>query len=374
MDMKKIREELLSQIDKHGIMMFSDTDKLNRASTASNTYIFSNKNNQYILDPAFGAKRRREISKVLSKDDRFDVLCTHYHNDHSANNGQIAGKHSHIYYHYGIKKKIRYFRTNSTGQIVTMAKYLDLHGMLKRFKMFPNWLISLIVFSSKISRVFPFAFLFFVSYIYSWQSIGQINSGRKKAKYFELANIEKISLGGIEIDGWHIDDNLIAIDTQGHTDDHLIYYLTDKKILFAGDTLNFLNGNDIQFGEIDKVDETIHILLEFIEKEKVTILLQGHYYPVTGTDNIMAYVSDIRDKHNEMYEITSSVIRSMEGPITFDKALHKLYEHPAELSQSLKKITFPRSTLVFLDVYLLKVLQSLGYEKQKNGKWVNNTI
>ncbi len=369
--MYKTRQALLCELEKHCITMLSDTKKINRASSASNTYIFSNKNIQYVLDPAFGAKRRNEISKVLSKNGRFDILCTHYHNDHSANNGKIAGKKSKIYYHHGIKSKIRYFRTNGTGQVVSMANGLDLYGMLKRFKMFPAWLISFIVCSSKISRIFPSAFLFLVSYIYSWQNIGQISSGRKKAKYLYPENIEKINLEGLKIDGWRIDDNLIAIDTQGHTDDHLAYYLTDKKILFAGDTFNFLNGNDIQYGDIHKVDDTINFLLEFIEKEKVAVLLQGHYYPVIGTDNIMEYVCDIRDKHNEIYNIASSVINSMKEPIRFDTALKKLYKHPSKLSQDLAKITFPRSTLVFLDVYLLKVLQSLGYNKQKNGEWIN---
>lgn len=368
--MEKTREELLSILDKRGITLLSDSKKLNRPSSASNTYIFSTKTNKYVVDPAFGSKRCKEISKILDKKDPFDVLCTHYHNDHSANNGKIAGETTTIYYHYGIRDKIRYFRTNSTGQIVTMSNKLDLDGMLKRLKMLPDWLISFIVFSSKISRQFSSAFMFIIAYLYSWQNIGAIDPGRKKAKYLEPADLKKINLDTIDIDGWCIDDTLIAVDAQGHTDDHLIYYLTDKKVLFSGDALNFLNANDIQFGDLEKVNDTIDFLTGFIEKEKVEILLQGHYYPVVGTDNILDYICDIRSKHNEMYDIASLVIQSMEEPIRFDEALEKLYTYPAELPQWLGKISFPRSTLVFLDVYLLKVLQSLGYYKQSNGKWV----
>lgn len=369
--MEKTREELLCMLDKYGIKMFSDTEKINRPSSASNTYIFSDNTKQYVVDTGFGSKRCKEISKILSKKDHFDVLCTHYHNDHSANNGKIAGKRSDIYYHYSIKDKIRNFRTNSTGQIVSMANSLDLDGMLKRLKMLPDWLIVFIVFSSKISRKFSSVFMFVFAYIYSWKNIGVINPGRKKAKYLEPADIKKINLDRIDISGWSIDDNLIAIETQGHTDDHLIYYLTDKKVLFSGDALNFLNANDIQFGDIGKVDDTIDFLTEFIEKEKVEVLLQGHYYPIVGTENIIEYICDIRDKHNEMYDIASCVIQSMEEPIRFDEALENLNAYPAELSQWLGKITFPRSTLVFLDVYLLKVLESLGYYKQTNGKWIH---
>jgi len=367
--MDKMREELHLKMKNYGITMFSNAKKADRASSAANTYLFSDKNNQYVLDPAFGAVRREEILKTLGKSRHFNILCTHYHNDHSANNGQIACKNSLIYYHHNIKEKIQYFRTNGTGQVVAMGKDLDLRGLLKRFRMFPDWLISSILLSSKISGLFPAAFLFLVSYAYSWKHIGKIDPGRKRAKFLEPADSRTLKMSALEITGWQIDKHLVAIDAQGHTNDHLIYFLTDRKVLFTGDALNFLNGNDVQFGDINKVDETIDFILQFTEKEKVEILLQGHYYPITGTGNILKYIRDVRDKHKEMFNITCSVLQLMEEPVRFDKALENLYSHPAELVQGLARIAFPRSTLVFLDVYLLKVMKSLGYTRQKTGTW-----
>lgn len=368
--MKNSPEELMHRVEKLGILMFSDTGKIHRPSSGSNSYIFSDHNRQYVLDPGFGDKRCEEISAALDAGGNFDVLCTHYHNDHSANNGRIANRDSRIYYHHAIKNKIRYLRTNGTGQVVAMGKQLDLPGMLKRFRMFPDWLIAMVVFSSRISGRFPALFLFIVSYLYSRQTIGRIDPGRKKAAYLALEDCETIALEGMEIRGWRISANLIAIDTPGHTDDHLAYYLTNRKILFAGDALNFLNGNDIQYGDIPRVHDTIRLLLEFVIREKVSVLLQGHYYPVIGSENIAAYVNDILEKHMEIYKITCSVINAAGGPLFFDELFERLCTHPAELPGKLARITFPRSTLVFLDVYLLKILRLLGYAKQKSGEWV----
>jgi len=46
-----------------------------------------------------------------------DVLCTHYHNDHSANNGKIASAGSRIFYHHALEKKINYQRTKDKAWV-----------------------------------------------------------------------------------------------------------------------------------------------------------------------------------------------------------------------------------------------------------------
>lgn len=371
LDDENASEALVSRLNDTGVIMLSDTTKLSRASAAANTYIFSVKDRQYIVDPAFGSKRYKQIITAVKPDSSPDILCTHYHNDHSANNGKIAGPDSRIYYHHAIQKKIRYLRTNGTGQILEMARQLDLEDMLKRFKMFPDALVRMLVFSSKFSRRFPLWFLFVISYVYSLNHIGPIYPGRKKASYLEPENMTGMALPHSQIKGWQINETLMAMEAPGHTDDHLVYYLTDKKILFAGDALNFLNANDIQYGEIDQIDKTLNFLLEFVKTKKVEILVQGHYYPIFGTQNIQNYISDIQDKHRQVYEIASTVILGLASPFRFTTLFERVIAHPSPLIQGLGKITFPRSTLVFLDVYLLKALESLGYCKQKNGEWVN---
>ncbi len=357
------------QLARQGITMFSDARKPGRPSNGANTYVFCRGNCQYVVDPGFGARRRRELLEFLDSARQIHVLCTHYHNDHTANNGTIAGRHGTIYYHHALKDKIRYLRTNGTGQILEMAKRLDLDGMLRRFRMFPGWLVWLVNASEKLSEKLPLMFLFFVSYAYSLRQIGRIHSGRDRARYLQPEDLVPILMDNLTTNGWALDDDLVAMDAPGHTDDHLIFYLKEGKVLFTGDALNFLNGNDIQFGDIGKVDATLSRIREFVEREGVNLLLQGHFPPVTGTRNIMEVLQDIQARHRELYSIAAEVVRSMDIPFCFDAAYDQLCRYPSDRVRDLARRSFPRSTLVFLDVYLYKVLMSLGYIKNKDGFW-----
>jgi len=177
-------------------------------------------------------------------------------------------------------------------------------------------------------------------------------------------------MDNLTTNGWALDDDLVAMDAPGHTNDHLIFYLKEEKVLFTGDALNFLNGNDIQFGDIGKVDVTLSRIREFVAKEGVTLLLQGHFAPVAETGNILAVLSDIQNRHREVYSIATEVVRSMDVPFYFDSAYERLCRYPSERVQDLVKRSFPRSTLIFLDVYLFKVLMSLGYIKNADGTWI----
>ncbi|GAB6094556.1 hypothetical protein JCM14469_08080 [Desulfatiferula olefinivorans] len=363
------RDDILKQIEARGIRMFSDTDRLNRASSAANTCLFAIGDTLYVLDPAFGARRRKELRPYLQTDGPLHVLCSHYHNDHCANNGWAAGRGSRIYYHHWVRTRIHYLRTNGTGQILTMAREMELPDMLRRFRMFPGWMVRGMLLSSRLSRLFPAAALFAVSYLYSLNSVGLIRPGRSRAVYLTPEARESIDLDHTTITGWRIDDGLFAMEAPGHSEDHLVYYLKDQKALFAGDALNFLNANDIQYGDVVKIDQTFDRLHDFVTKEGVDVLFQGHYYPLFGTDAIAGHIDTIRHQHKHVHEAARSVIASFDRPFGFDEALSALLSHPSDLVQYLARITFPRSTLVFLDVYLLHTIKSLGYVRGKDRLW-----
>lgn len=362
-------ERRLEKAAENGIRMFSDSGRLGRPSSAANTCIFSVGDSVYVLDPAFGSRRRKELEPWLKKSKNTHVLCTHYHNDHCANNGWIGGRSSRVYYHHRVRSRIHYLRTNGTGQILTMAREMDLPGMMRRFGMFPGWLAKTLVFLSKQSRFFTEVFFFAVSYLYSLTNIGSIRPGWFRTAYLEANDCQPIPLDHSTVTGWQIDKGLYAMEAAGHSDDHLVFYLKRQKALFAGDTLNFLNGNDIQHGDIEKVDQTLDFLYDFVIREKVTILIQGHYYPIFGTQAIAQRIDWVRTQHRRIHDITCSVIQDLPTPFCFDDALAALCTHPSDLARGLAKITFPRSTLVFLDVYLLKVLKTQGYRRGADGKW-----
>lgn len=172
----------------------------------------------------------------------------------------------------------------------------------------------------------------------------------------------KLPLKGPDAEGWEIDDGLYAIESPGHTDCHTVYYYRKNRILIAGDSLNFLTPNDIQFGTLKETIETQKFLLALAAEEKIEVLCQGHYPPVTGNEAVTGYISDIIDKHEHVYNLIKNHVRDKSPDISFDELYSSVCRIDDPVIRRLVKITFPRSTLVFLDVYLLKLLEENGKE------------
>ncbi len=347
-----------------GMIYFTDSTNSDRATACANTYILSVNNRKYIIDTSFGKKRLKEIKSYLKGNDNYSILCTHYHNDHIANNGRLASKTSQIIYHRNAVQKINYLRTNASGQILRMYRDMQKEGFLKRLGLFNDLQIRLLLKRKIYSRYVAEPLLFAASYIMSLKTIGRIYTGKRHVKYLEDKTMSAIKLKGLKAEGWILDDSFYAFEAPGHSDCHMVFYLQSKKLLVAGDALNFLTPNDIQFGTVKDTIITQKFLLRLAKKEKIEILCQGHYPPVTGNENIVSYISDIIEKHEHMYKLTSDFIDKVDSGLTFDELYGRFCSIDDPVIKRLKKITFPRSTLVFLDVYLLKMLEETGMKPE----------
>jgi len=343
-----------------GLIYFTEHVKDNRATNYANTYIVTTGNRKYVIDSSCGRKRLTRVKRQLADAGNYTILCTHYHNDHIANNGRLSGKESPIIYHGNAASKISGLRTNAYGQILRMYRDMPKENFLKRLGVFNDSIIKLLLKRKVYSRYIAEPLLFTVSYLLSLKSIGRIYSGKKHVKFLKPADMTELCFNGMKTKGWVLDDSLYALEAPGHSDCHTVYYEKNNRILIAGDALNFLTPNDIQFGTIKETIESQKFLLELAVQEKIDILCQGHYPPVTGNENIISYISDIIDKHEHLYNLTSRFISNMGGVYSFDELYEKYCEIDDPAITRLKKITFPRSTLVFLDVYLLKMLEESG--------------
>lgn len=345
-----------------GMIYFADSMNPERATVRANTYILSVNGREYIIDTSFGKKRYRDLKSFLKKRGDYTILCTHYHNDHIANNGRLARKGSPIIYHGNAVSKISYLRTNASGQILRMYRDMQKEGFLKRLGLFNDTQIHLLLKRKVYSRYVAEPLLFAASYLLSLKSIGRIYAGRRYVRYLDDNSRTGIKIKGMKADGWRIDESLYAFEAPGHSDCHTVFYYQDGRILVAGDALNFLTPNDIQFGTVKETIESQKFLLELVKNEKVEILCQGHYPPVSGNENIIKYVTGIIEKHEYMFNLTCNFLREAGESLTFDELYEKFSSIDDPVINRLKKITFPRSTLVFLDVYLLKMLEEMGMQ------------
>jgi len=343
-----------------GMVYFAEPVKDGRATNFANTYILTAGNRKYIIDSSCGKKRLMRIKRFLGHSCEYTILCTHYHNDHIANNGRLAGKNSPVIYHENAGSKINYLRTNASGQILRMYRDMPKEGFLKRLGVFNDSIIRLLLKREVYSKYIAEPLLFTVSYILSLKSIGRIYSGKKHVRFLKSAEMTELNFNGIKTNGWVLDDSLYALEAPGHSDCHTVFYHRNNSILIAGDALNFLTPNDIQFGTLKETIESQKFLLDLAKNEKIELLCQGHYPPITGNEKIVSYISEIIEKHEHIYNLTSSFIKNMDRTLTFDELYEKYCSIDDPVINRLKKITFPRSTLVFLDVYLLKMLEECG--------------
>ena len=348
----------------YGMVYFTDTVKGGRSSVYSNTYVVSLPGRDYIIDTSCGRKRLAELTEYFRNRGNYSILCTHYHNDHIANNGRLAGADRKIIYHENAKKKVSYLRTNGTGQILRMYRDMQKEGFLKRLGFFHDLFIRLLLKRKIYSKIIAEPLLFLISYSVSLKTIGRIYSGKRYVNYLEKPDRISLPLNGLDAEGWRIDDGLYALEAPGHTDCHIIFYVQKSKILLAGDALNFLTPNDIQFGELHSTIATQKFLLELAIKEKIEILCQGHYPPITGNEAVINHITEIIEKHEYVHSRLSSYVKEKSHGLSFDELYAQICTIDDPVIKKLARITFPRSTLVFLDVYLLKVIEEAGEESR----------
>lgn len=344
----------MNEAKKPVITVFSKAGSGSFISDISNTYAFEINSKMFIIDPSCGKKRYREVRQFLGERSCDTILCTHYHNDHIANNGRLASSGTKIIYHKNAEKKTGFLRTNSTGQILMMYNRLDRELFLRSLGFFSKNTIRIILKYKFLSEIIMPALLFVLSYALSLKSIGRIYTGRKKIVFMKDEEMREHDLGGMKVQSWEIAPGLYAVETPGHTDCHVAYYLRQGRILFAGDSLNFLNPNDIQFGEISRADSTRKLMLRLVKKLKIEILYTGHYLPLTGNSEIAEYISDIINKHDHVYKLTSRYIKNNYAVKSFAELYAGISSIDDDVIKKLTRITFPRSTLVFFDVYIYK--------------------
>lgn len=345
-----------------GFVMFTSTAKKDRASHVSNTYIFETDESCYIIDTSCGSKRKNELKRFLRDKKKCTILCSHYHNDHIANNWFIAKKGTRILYHKNASSKIPYLRTNSTGQILKMYRNLDKEGFLTRLGFFSKKSARLLSKGFISSRFILPPLLFLIAFIISFKNTGIMLPARKKIRYLDPAEKKVIKLNNTSLSGWMIDKNLYAFETPGHTDCHIIYYKADDRTLFCGDALNFLNPNDIQFGNIEETFYSIDFIMELVRNEKIEALASGHYHPIEGHDNAVQYIKEIKEKHEYVYSIIRSELQKCGINLTFSEIFSIIRDIDDPILKKLKRISFPVSTLVFLDVFVYKLITEIKKE------------
>lgn len=347
---KKIFPIITNYLAERGVSFVTDIQEEGKGTAIANTFFLELDNKNYLIDPACGEKRIKQIKNHLPFNE-YDVLVTHSHLDHSANSGLAAAEKSCVIFHPLVADRINNLKRNYTEITAEMVKAFGVKGFFGRTGMLGPSMIKLAQFIQKSSPpVFNFI-LNIVSLIMCRFNIGGIHPPKKNTLFLNYDEIKDLEFGNKVFRGWPLSEQLFALDTPGHQNDHLAFYVPDRGIMFAGDLIGFLNPNDIIDGSIKETHAGMMKMLQLAEAGGIDILALSHALPVTGKDNVIAYLRSAIAKQDEIFKIVSETVSSCTDKNDFEEIIRKIYSHESDLMKRILKINYPRSAS-FIDVYV----------------------
>lgn len=337
--------------------MLEELDAKKAKFAVPHSYYFDVGENAYIIDSGTTKERAANIKSFLKSNPKpHHILCSHYHPDHWANNVLLAAENSRIYVHYAAKEIFQH------GYHVFMYNYMkkffhlvDISDVIKRNLHLSRKMLDITdFFIHKTPGLAVLAFQF-----YNMKFVERFRSGKKHFYYLNRDSQQVFNFSKLSLCGWQIDDGLIALETPGHSYDHLAFYIVDKKTLFTGEIDVFLNPVSILDCPPPLIHITIDRMIKLVETEKIDLLLPSHYMPIYGNQNIIAHLNQQRDKLVNCYECLCKIVKQRKS-WEWKDLMQVVYESPEVIIQEALRTNWPK-TISNLDVYVIFVLRELGY-------------
>lgn len=334
------------------------------------SYYFINDGTGYLIDSSSTKKRAISIKEYLKNGENcHHILTSHYHPDHWVNNGLVVHKNSKIFLHHDARDKFEkgFYRWLYT-YVDSLFENFDIKDFLMRVFRFnkPTQKIANFI----IDKIEPFAKLLFI--IMNFKFVGIPSSGKKRFVYLENDSKKVFMFNSVSMNGWEINDNLLALETPGHSFDHLAFYLKDRKVLFSGEVDVFLNPNNSFDTPLSLIEDTTNALINLIETEKIEVLLPSHYEPILGTSNIIQHLNHQKNKMQHCKEKMSAIINQKKEWQWHD-LMATIYKSKEPIIREAISINWPK-TMSNCDIYVFFLMKYLGYSLSNSltKSWVYN--
>lgn len=353
---------ITEHLSRLGVTFFTDIREEGKGAAIANTFVIEVDGTRYVIDPACGKRRRSQLRAGLPAG-HYDLLVTHSHLDHSANSGAVVRAGTRVWFHPLVAGRITNLIRNYTEITDAMVAAFGVRGFFGRTRMLGPRMIAVVLF---IQERLPWLFrrvLRLTSRLMCRMIVGSIYAPVKHARYLDEADRRPWAFGGVTFTGWRISEHLYALETPGHQQDHLSFYVSDRKIMFGGDLVNFLNPNDILEGSIRDTHDGMMKMLALAEAGGIEVLAVSHQLPMIGRDAAITYLGSVIARQDEILDIVAAVVGSCDDPADFEEVIAEIYRHEAELMKRVLKINYPRS-VSFIDVYVLIYLREYGTVRQ----------
>lgn len=352
-----------SYLAENGVYLLTDIREEGKRAAIANTYLLQTDTGNYVIDPACGKKRLQQIQARLPFQ-AYDLLLTHSHLDHSANSGAAVFLNSRVICHPRIAGKINNLKRNYTDITAEMVRVFGVPGFFGRTGILGPTMIKMLLVLQKVSPAFFNSFRYAFSLVMCRHNVGRIYPPLRSAVFLEEDQLTDLCFENILFRGWAISNTLFALETPGHQDDHLSFYVPERKLMFAGDLISFLNPNDILDGSLKETHTWMKKMLDLAEAGGINILAVSHALPVIGKDQVISYLRSVIDKQEETFNTIAEIVASCPDKRDLDGIMAKVYAHESELIKKILKINYPRS-ISFIDVYVYLYLKEYWSEEMR---------
>ena len=359
----------IEYLAKNGVSLITDVCEEGKGAAIANTYFLQADTGNYVIDPACGKRRLRQIKARLPFKE-YDVLLTHSHLDHSANSGAPLFINSQVICHPLVAGKIDNLERNYPDITAEMVRVFGVQGFFGRTGMLGPTMIKLLLGIQKLSPTLFNCLLYAVSLAMCRSKVGRIYRPTGNVTFLREDQLTDICFENTLFRGWPISKNLFALETPGHQDDHLSFYVPERKLMFSGDLISFLNPNDILDGSLKETYTWMKKMLQLAEAGGINILAVSHALPLMGKDQVIAYLRSVIAKQEEAFNTIAKIVASFPDKSDFDGIIAKVYAHESKLMKKILKINYPRS-VSFIDVYVYLYLKE--YVNQEIGKEMKTT-
>ena len=332
-------------LDKQTVMIIGRAGGLEPLrANASNVVLHRNGDTLHIVDSAALPQYREAILKAaeqLGSVEKVVMVNTHYHTDHTGNNDVIydipAREHyllmSRLTLEYNHDQASRY--ASSTGRIQEFAALLS-----DRIK--PNdstreeWVRLLAPFEP-------------------------MRPMMESTIPVESLPLERLQFGDEVRMGWKVTDSMYVIPTRGHTDDSIIVYFPENKLIAMGDETNGAYPMFIG-GDVVNALNLFQDVIDMIDAGQLETLVDSHHYHIFSKEEakqlMLHFIEEIEYEQRLYLSVLNTAGR--EG-LRVDELIIELSkdERWNDRHKPDQKSTFP----IALPMKVLKNMRDLGMEE-----------
>ena len=256
---------------------------------------------------------------------RFVLLNSHGHPDHTANNGIINELEADVKKHYisgaGLQSmEFRKYFLEKYGEMDRYYNYLDGPGLplsvaTKFMKLISavNSRFKYMAVEKSINKFKPF------------------DTSPGTAEAFECSAAHTFSGALAGWTGWKIEGPVFAMETRGHSPDHLVFYIPDEKTLILSDEA-FPFFNCWPDSNSRKVERALEMSIQMAERGDVETVITGHDHSVFRGIKIEQKLRQLLADYRYFREAVIDIVKNSAEELTVHRIYSKLgkeREHPS---------------------------------------------